>query len=351
MNIAFLQVINAKPEDRRGLFLATANRLGTTLQNIEKDFWACWILDIIFNERASDDPRVLFKGGTSLSKGYSLISRFSEDLDITFFRQDLGLTMDIEELKKISRKQQGKQLDRIKEASQTYIHGVFKNSLREKIKRALPSSDLDIEKFVVSDEDDTQKQTLLIHYPTVITEKDDYIKSTIKIEAGAKSALDPHQLITIQPYIAPELSVLNLSVPNIAVIDAERTFWDKVMILHGIRSWYDARKELRQNGHRISRHYYDVYQLMRSPVSQQALRNIDLAIDCAQHAQLFFNSAALNLEKAKHGSFTLIPTPEMRHTLHRDYNAMASMIFGERPTFDNILESISNLEKIINQYG
>ncbi len=123
------------------------------------------------------------------------------------------------------------------------------------------------------------------------------------------------------------------------------------MIIHGIRSWYDARGELRQNGHRVSRHYYDVYQLMQAPMSEQALNNIDLAIDCAQHAQLFFNSAALNLEKAKHGSFTLMPIPEMRHTLHRDYNAMAGMIFGEKPTFDNILESIANLEKIINHYS
>lgn len=87
MNISFLDIINASPEDRKGLFLSTANRLGTSLKNVEKDFWVCWILDLIFNGRHENEPRLLFKGGTSLSKAYSLISRFSEDIDITVFRE------------------------------------------------------------------------------------------------------------------------------------------------------------------------------------------------------------------------------------------------------------------------
>lgn len=154
--------------------------------------------------------------------------------------------------------------------------------------------------------------------------------------------------MSIQPYISEELPELNLIVPNIAIIDAERTFWDKVIILHGLRSWHDARGELRQNGHRISRHYYDVYQLMQSPIGQQAVKNMALAKDCAQHALLFFNSSSLNLENAKHGSFALMPTSEMRKILQRDYAAMAGMIFGERPIFDEILKAINDLEQIIN---
>ena len=88
MNPDFLRVIAATPDDRRGLFLATVNRLGTPLQNVEKDFWVSWVLDLLFNGRDAGEPRLLFKGGTSLSKAYGLISRFSEDIDITVFRED-----------------------------------------------------------------------------------------------------------------------------------------------------------------------------------------------------------------------------------------------------------------------
>ncbi len=76
MNLNFLHIIGAASSDRRDLFLATANRLGTPLQNVEKDFWVCWMLDLLFNGHEINEPRLLFKGGTSLSKAYGLISDF-----------------------------------------------------------------------------------------------------------------------------------------------------------------------------------------------------------------------------------------------------------------------------------
>ena len=90
MNDNFLEIISAKSGERRDLFLAAATRLGTTEQNVEKDFWVCWVLDALFHGLPPDGPRLLFKGGTSLSKAFGLISRFSEDIDITVFREDLG---------------------------------------------------------------------------------------------------------------------------------------------------------------------------------------------------------------------------------------------------------------------
>ncbi len=121
-----------------------------------------------------------------------------------------------------------------------------------------------------------------------------------------------------------------------------------MIILHGIRCWYDNRGELRQNGHRVSRHYYDLYQLMQSTVGKQARQNHDLAIDCARHAQLFFNSSDLNLKNARPGSFTLSPTLPMCQMLKRDYQAMAGMIFGDVPKFTDILEVIMELEQQVN---
>jgi predicted nucleotidyltransferase component of viral defense system len=87
MNSNFNAVIQASDEERRDLFLTAATRLGAAVQNVEKDFWVCWILDAMFNGLPPGSPRLLFKGGTSLSKAFGLISRFSEDIDITVFRQ------------------------------------------------------------------------------------------------------------------------------------------------------------------------------------------------------------------------------------------------------------------------
>lgn len=90
MNDAYRRITTANQRERQDLFVSTARRVGITEQSVEKDFWVCWTLDALFHGRHENAPRLLFKGGTSLSKAFGLISRFSEDIDITVFRQDLG---------------------------------------------------------------------------------------------------------------------------------------------------------------------------------------------------------------------------------------------------------------------
>jgi len=350
MNAGFLRIIAASPEDRRGLFLATANRLGTPLQNVEKDFWVTWVLDLLFNGRDASEPRLLFKGGTSLSKAYGLISRFSEDIDITVFREDIGQDIEVGDLEGLSGKQQRIRLDAIKQACQAYIQGALKERLNRQIEAVFREAGVALADIpVVHDPDDPDQQTLLVRYPSVSTDAEEYVKPTVKIEAGAKSALDPHRSATIQPYVADDMPATDLVVPDVVTIDAERTFWDKIVILHGLRRWHDHRGVLRQHGHRVSRHYYDVFKLIRSPVGQQAASDHALALDCARHALMFFNSADLDLAHARPGSFAITPTPEMVDALKRDYQAMAGMIFGEQPDFAEVIKTTRQLELAINQ--
>jgi predicted nucleotidyltransferase component of viral defense system len=115
MNPGLSEFLKATPQDRRDVFLAAAARLGTPEQNVEKDFWVTWTLDILFNGLPTGHPRLLFKGGTSLSKAYGLISRFSEDIDITVFREDLGQAASVPELEALSRKKRQARLDAIKD--------------------------------------------------------------------------------------------------------------------------------------------------------------------------------------------------------------------------------------------
>lgn len=123
MNPSFHSVITASDAERRDLFLGASARLGTAVQNIEKDFWVCWTLDALFNGLERGGPRLLFKGGTSLSKAFRLIPRFSEDVDITVFRGDLGQDVAVETLAGLTGKQRRKRLDAIREACQAYLHG------------------------------------------------------------------------------------------------------------------------------------------------------------------------------------------------------------------------------------
>jgi hypothetical protein len=138
LNEGFQEVITASDADRRDLFLGTAARLGTAVQNVEKDFWVCWVLDVLFNGMAIGGPRLLFKGGTSLSKAFGLISRFSEDIDITVFRDDLGQHAEPKDLEALSGKQRRIRLDAIRAACQGFIQGEFMKQLHAQATALIP---------------------------------------------------------------------------------------------------------------------------------------------------------------------------------------------------------------------
>jgi hypothetical protein len=349
MNSALNSIIKASRTDRKDIFEIAANRLKTTIQNIEKDFWVCWTLDALFNGLPQGGARLLFKGGTSLSKAFSLISRFSEDVDITVFRQDIGQVASIEELELLSGKKRRTYLDAIKGACQAYISGPLLENLTHLVKKSMEDAGISQENVGVTlDDSDKSGQSLLFWYPSVIEAPNEYIRSSVKIESGAKSALEPHQSATIRPYIDNDLESLDLRVSQITTVSPERTFWDKVIILHGQRRWFELKGELKHGGQRISRHYYDIFKLAVSDIGKQALYNRDLAIDCARHAQMFFGGASLDLEHALPGTLKIVPTNAMIPTLQRDYEAMSDMIFGEIPLFEEILKSILELEQTIN---
>lgn len=340
---AYAAVIRASARDRLDLFLATANRLGAPVGNIEKDFWICWTLDALYHRLPPDRPRLLFKGGTSLSKAYGLIERFSEDIDVTVFRDDLEQPATVEELEALSGKKRRARLDAIRDACRAYVTG----PLRENLARLLAEA-TDGAGRVEIDEADPDGQTLLVWYPEVEPRDDAYVRPAVRIESGAKSALDPNRPVLVRPYIADETSDLDLSVPEVTTIEPGRTFWDKVVIAHGLRRWYDRRGVLRQEGQRISRHYYDLHQLLGSDAGKAALGDLNLARDCVRHARMFFDRPDFDLASAQPGTFAIAPVEGMIDALRRDYANTEGMIFGEPPSFDAILDSMRHLQVAAN---
>jgi Nucleotidyl transferase AbiEii toxin, Type IV TA system len=244
MNDAYRQVIAASDDDRRGLFLTCAQRLGTTLQNIEKDFWVCWTLDALFHGLPSGGPRLLFKGGTSLSKGYNLISRFSEDIDITVFRDDLGARASVHELTRLTKTARSKRLDGIRAVCQAYINDSLLGILSDLAAQTMVAIGRDRARLSIDpDPADPDKQSLLIRYPSV-ADGSGYVRPFVKIESGAKSALDPNESRTITPYLSADLTDGDaLAVVGVTTIDPQRTFLDKVLILHGLPIFFEKNKD------------------------------------------------------------------------------------------------------------
>lgn len=347
MNQAYRRITTTSQRDRQDLFVSAARRLGITEQNVEKDFWVCWTLDALFHGRREDAPRLLFKGGTSLSKAFGLISRFSEDIDITVFRQDLGEPVSIDDLEQLSGKKRGAKLDEIRAACQQYLKEELRPDLENLLFQAI-GGNKDERCGVNLDDTDPDGQTLLVRYPTALT-ADAYVRSEVRIECGAKSALDPHVNTTIRPYVADDLTDLDLGVADVTTIQPTRTFWDKVVIVHGLRAWFTNRGELRQEGQRISRHYYDLHVMFPKNVGAQAIADLPLGVECVRHARMFFNRPDFNLETAAPGSFAFTPVDNMRDALRRDYVAMAGMIIGPVPPFEDVIASIASLEKRLNQ--
>ena len=340
---AYQRIIAAPSRDRLGLFLATANRLGAPVANVEKDFWVCWTLNALYRKRPAGGPRLLFKGGTSLSKAHGLIQRFSEDIDITVFRDDLGEPASVEDLAKLSNRKRRARLDAIRDACRAYIGGPLHEFLAAHLADVTDGT-----ARTEIDGDDPDGQTLLIHYPAAAPTDSAYVRPAVRVEAGAKSALDPNRSVAIRPYVSDEATGLDLTVHGVSTIEPGRTFWDKIVIAHGLRRWYERRGILRHEGQRVSRHYYDLHCLLRSNIAKAALDNIDLGADCVRHARMFFDRPDYDLASAVPGRFAIAPAPNMVDALRRDYASTKAMIFGPAPAFEDILTSAARIQGTLN---
>lgn len=132
MNQTFKEFIDLDKRERQDVFEETAAELNTVPIYVEKDFWVCFVLDILFNELPKENPRLLFKGGTSLSKVYQLINRFSEDVDFVVFRDDLGFEGDKDPCSsEISNKKRQKLSKKLAEEASSYICNQLKNDLEQ----------------------------------------------------------------------------------------------------------------------------------------------------------------------------------------------------------------------------
>lgn len=314
--------------ERNELFSESAAKLGTTPAVIEKDFWVTWVLGRLFAQ--PELARLLmFKGGTSLSKAYRLIERFSEDIDLILDWRVLGVD---DPLAERSNTQQAKLNEAINEKALAYIGSEL-----------LPRVAAALDGVCTCELEDGDPHVVKIHYPGAFS--DQYLRPEVRLEIGPLASWVPYEQRVIGSYAAEAFPrVFERGTCAVNVIKAERTFWEKATILH-----QEAHRPAdKSQPSRYSRHYYDLARMAQSPVKAAALADMAMLASVAEFKQRFYPCAWARYDLAKPGTLRLIPEGAVLAAMKADYRAMANMMFGKVLEFDVIMATLQQLQDEIN---
>lgn len=322
------RVARLAARERTELFSESAVRMGTTPAVVEKDFWVSWVLSRLFAD-AQLAQWLMFKGGTSLSKAYGLIQRFSEDIDLIL---DWRTVSEADPLAERSQTQQNKLNAAIDEQALSFIAG----ELLGRIHSALGE-------LCVCEIETEDAHVINVRYPAAFP--DAYLRPEVRLEIGPLAAWLPHEARRVSCYAAEQFpGVFAQTDFEVRVIRAERTFWEKATILH-----HEAHRPAGSTQPaRYSRHYYDLARMAASPVRAAALADPGLLADVVVFKQRFYPRAWARYDLAVPGSLRLVPAGEVLAAVEADYRAMRGMIFGQVPTFPEVLAALTGLENEIN---
>ncbi len=304
----------------------------------EKDIWVVQILKILFDAPFGKD--LVFRGGTSLSKAYNVIRRFSEDLDITYdiraFAPDI--VADSEEALPPNRSQEKRWTKTVRKRLEEWTREEARAVIEEDLVRA----GFQATGFR------TENDQIYISYEPLF-EYPGFIKPEVKVEFGARSTGEPHVKRQVRCDVADLVQGIIFPSAHLSVMVAERTFWEKATSMHV----FCHRK--RGRGNRLSRHWHDLVRLDDAGYGEKAFADRDLALLVARHKSIFFpekdaDGNRIDFEMSVRGGLQLVPTGEAYALLADDYEAMlrADMLFNDPEPFENIMGRCSDIEARAN---
>ena len=304
MKLQFLEL----PDAERRLYVEQAAiRRGFSPVIMEKDFWVCWLLSILFESEFAGD--LVFKGGTSLSKVFGVIDRFSEDIDLSLSPQFLNLPET-----GTTRTQANKWMAKAEAACSLAVQNLIAPVLEAAAINAI--GDRSEAWFEFFTDPATHSPVLLFHYPATQPDGFAYLKRSVKLEFGS-------------------------------LTDQQRTFWEKATILHT----EFHRPADKPTPDRFSRHYADTAALANHPDASNAASDHEMRNRVVHWKSRFFGSSWARYEEAVPGSFRIVPPPARLSSLKQDYQAMHDMYLSEPASFDDILTALARLEESINGIG
>lgn len=328
------EVARLPEEDRRDLFRETAAGRGLPDALVEKDFWVCWLLKQLFTIDQFEN-RLMFKGGTALSKIHGLIERFSEDIDLAVDWAFLGFEGDRDPNAEMSNSKRRLLLDEMGTACTDYIATDFLSVLKERVANRL-GSDGGWRLRIETD----APHVVWFDYPATL-ELSSYLKPAVQLEMGTHAAFRPSGRYSMTPFAAQDYGGLFLEPScEVCAIAPERTFWEKATILH--QEFHRPADKVLPKGY--ARHYYDVVMLARSEVADRALAASDLLADVVLHKQRFWPRGWARYDLAVPSTLAVLPAERWMQELERDYRDMSVMFYGDAPSFDELLEGLRVLE-------
>lgn len=265
---------------------------------------------------------------------FGVVKRFSEDIDLTIQRDALGG----DDPTLLSGNAQRRAIESLTEKCGTLVSTTIFQGLEDRFNEILTEPDwrLNLD----------GSETINFEYPSAEkTEYTEYLKPVIRLEFGCKGEVHPSNVHQIQPYVAEVFeSEFTTASCSVNVLDAERTFWEKVTLLHGVC----CRGEMKE---RSARHYYDVFKLATHQIGTQALSDLRLLRQVVDSKKLFFRQASAKYQDAVSGGLLLIPSGDLKRRFQQDYDSTREeLIYGEEaPDFDTVLEKMEEIQNQINE--
>ena len=318
--------LNLPENKQKELFEQLSYKTGIVPQAIEKDAWVTLTLRMLFTSEIA--KHLTFKGGTSLSKVYGLINRFSEDIDISIKREFLGFKGDLTkgEIRKLRRK------------SHDFTLNVMTKIISEQLTKYQINPNLYeivVENTKISDQD---PETIKINYKSVFREIE-YIPQRVLIEIGARSSTEPFETKQVNSIIDENFPDLPISEKpfSVNVIKPEKTLLEKMILLHE-----EFTKPIEKIRHfRMSRHYYDIAQIIVTDYGKNALQDKKLFRQIIQHREKYTPIKTVDYSKLTIETLKLFPNEKILELYKKDYKQMKeSMIYGKKLNFEEILEII-----------
>lgn len=322
---------NLSTEERLTILSNIADEKGIVENAVEKDFWVSMVLRSIFSLPYSD--ALVFKGGTSLSKGWNMIERFSEDIDLAIDREFLGFG---EELNKSQR-------TKLRKESKKFICNKLAVDIENMLARygVLDECKVIVPETPVSDLDPV---VLFVEYNTVLNQTVTYIPERVKIEISCRSLIEPFEKIAMRSMIEDAYPDENFAMPKVDVptVLPGRTFLEKIFLLH---------EEFTRPGgctriERLTRHMYDVVKMMDKPFATEAINNHVMYNEIVAHRKAFTAWSGLDYSTHNPQTITFVPPPEIESILRDDYEQMKyGFIYKDAPEYDLLIAKITDLQQ------
>jgi hypothetical protein len=337
------QFLALTPERRALAFMEAGTQRGVSAVILEKDFWVCWLLGVLFAE-PDVAPHLVFKGGTSLAKVFGAIDRFSEDVDLSVSPAFVGADAAAFEAL-TSRTRRDAAMAEMQRLCGEKVEDVIAPRLEAALRNALGSpkstgSWLSLERAAQA-----QSPNLYFNYPADETKGLSYIRRNVKLELGSLTDQQPVGRHAVRPWVAEAFpSVFADWRCEVIALDLPRSFWEKATILHAEYH----RPEDQPTPERYARHYADVARLLEHPAAATFLADKSMCARIADWKSRVFARSWARYELARHGTLRLAPPAHRLEALTSDYAVMQPMFLREPPPFSEVVRALETAEQAIN---